>query len=397
MKRISTVFIVFILFFSLNNAFAQTNDFSFVGVGARAAGMANAFIGVSDDATAISWNPAGLSQLIRPEATIVGRYTTRDEELKYPGETLASSISRFGLNFASLVFPFKGQYNPVIAASFQNQLDLSFKNTDGDFNEESNILVHTAAFAYSMKFGFLHAGVTFNNWFSTGEYNIENAYNPQVGFYNGKEEHSFSGMSFMLGVLMDFESINQSIPMKLGVRFSPGFELEDEIKATVENFGSTEYKTTFEMPSSLGFGLSFRVLDALTLAGDFEMVNVKDKKQKIEDASFNLSASNENMNQFRVGAEYLIITDNVIIPLRAGFKNNPTLYADIESYELNGTPVYSDQVMGNSINFGAGLIFSNVSFDIAYERFNFTVEDKVNEAEDEWKFNFITLSGIFYF
>ena len=33
--------------------------------------MGNAFIAVSDDGTAASWNPAGLSQLRRPELSVV--------------------------------------------------------------------------------------------------------------------------------------------------------------------------------------------------------------------------------------------------------------------------------------------------------------------------------------
>ena len=51
-----------------------------VGSGARAIGMGGAFIGVADDATAASWNPAGLIQLERPELSVVGAYTSRREE-----------------------------------------------------------------------------------------------------------------------------------------------------------------------------------------------------------------------------------------------------------------------------------------------------------------------------
>lgn len=42
-----------------------------VGSGARALGMGQAFIGIADDATAASWNPAGLIQLERPEISVV--------------------------------------------------------------------------------------------------------------------------------------------------------------------------------------------------------------------------------------------------------------------------------------------------------------------------------------
>ena len=47
------------------------------GSGARAAGMGDAFIAVSDDGTAASWNPAGLAQLRQPEFSLV--YVVSDQ------------------------------------------------------------------------------------------------------------------------------------------------------------------------------------------------------------------------------------------------------------------------------------------------------------------------------
>ena len=43
-----------------------------VGAGARALAMGGAFIAVADDATAGSWNPAGLALLDRPQASFAG-------------------------------------------------------------------------------------------------------------------------------------------------------------------------------------------------------------------------------------------------------------------------------------------------------------------------------------
>ena len=76
MKR-KLLIVFFILLFSFSiNAQLDLNlgpDWNFTGVGARVAGMGGAFIGVADDATAVSWNPAGLTQLDKPEASIAGR------------------------------------------------------------------------------------------------------------------------------------------------------------------------------------------------------------------------------------------------------------------------------------------------------------------------------------
>ncbi len=51
-----------------------------VGSGARALGMGGAFIAVADDATAASWNPGGLIQLVTPEVSAVGAYFDRTED-----------------------------------------------------------------------------------------------------------------------------------------------------------------------------------------------------------------------------------------------------------------------------------------------------------------------------
>jgi len=60
------ILIVLVFVFCSANVFAQSDylpDLNFTGNGARAAAMGYAFTGLADDATAISWNPAGLAQL----------------------------------------------------------------------------------------------------------------------------------------------------------------------------------------------------------------------------------------------------------------------------------------------------------------------------------------------
>jgi long-subunit fatty acid transport protein len=72
------------------NASAQDLEFSVssspVGSGARAAGMADAFVAIADDATAASWNPAGLIQLEEPEISAVWSFNgVRDNFHPSPG------------------------------------------------------------------------------------------------------------------------------------------------------------------------------------------------------------------------------------------------------------------------------------------------------------------------
>ena len=70
---------------SLNpNAFFQLAQqsrtaFTVQGDGARAIGTGGAFIAIADDSTAVSYNPAGLAQLLRPEGSLVFQGLSRDQ------------------------------------------------------------------------------------------------------------------------------------------------------------------------------------------------------------------------------------------------------------------------------------------------------------------------------
>jgi len=76
-----------------SSATAQGFVFTRTGSGARAAGMANAFIAVSDDGTAASWNPAGLGQLRKPELSVVS--TTAGQNLRAQGFRTRDDLSAF--------------------------------------------------------------------------------------------------------------------------------------------------------------------------------------------------------------------------------------------------------------------------------------------------------------
>ncbi|HEX3135666.1 MAG TPA: hypothetical protein VHX44_19040, partial [Planctomycetota bacterium] len=60
-----------------------------IGAGARALGMGGAFTAVADDATANTWNPAGMTQLERPEASISGAYNWR--QARFASDTDSNS------------------------------------------------------------------------------------------------------------------------------------------------------------------------------------------------------------------------------------------------------------------------------------------------------------------
>jgi long-subunit fatty acid transport protein len=107
-----------------------------VGSGARALGQGGAFTAIADDATAAVWNPAGLSQLERPEISIVGTYLATEQRFGdtefVEGNGIAASYdfagdgreSRSDLNFLSVTYPMvvSGR-NLVVSLNYHQRYD----------------------------------------------------------------------------------------------------------------------------------------------------------------------------------------------------------------------------------------------------------------------------------
>ncbi len=102
------------------------------GSGARALGL-GAFTAVADDATAASWNPGGLTQLERPEASFVLRYSRHEAEHFSDYSDFKVGENNYedsNLNYLSAVLPFRlKDRNFVFSVNYQEVYDFEQRFT----------------------------------------------------------------------------------------------------------------------------------------------------------------------------------------------------------------------------------------------------------------------------
>lgn len=343
------IFILSFLFCFNFILFAQP-EFSLNGNGVRAAGMGYAFTGLADDASAISWNTAGLTQLYSPEASVVARFGFGSTDPDYSSDfnVDVTTGSKFQLNFVSLVFPFNvGQYNVVGGIAYRRVFDFtqdfSLKLTNEFGNSAEFITENVGGVdAISPAIGFqlndmFSVGAAVNFYTGSTDYKGEIKSNGST-ILSGESSEDYSGTAIDIGVLV-----------KPSPQFSIGANLNLPHTLTVEEEG---YEMDLDVPFFFSLGAAFRASDNLTIATDYKSRSWSNlefegvKLDSIEDAS-----------SFHVGLEYIANAGQNPMPLRFGFYTAPTT-----GYDLKG-----DQVSYNALTAGIGLIMGNLILDGGFE------------------------------
>jgi len=386
-----------------------------VGSGARAAGVANAFVAVADDATAASWNPAGLIQLETPEVSIVGAYNLRTEDTTYiafPDASGPQDVSTYEVNYLSLAYPFNALgTNMIVSLNIQHLYDFnkkvdfsySFVDTVGppltlnntiNYKQEGLFRPISPAIAIQLT-PYISLGLTLNFW-DHGIYD-----NEWKSEYRGKGNGIFVGFPFnvktqidekyiMDGLRIDLSdpfhwynaNFNLGLLWELNSRLNLGLVFKSPFDAQLDHdycftssvvyptapAANSQNKTSFketvkvEMPMSYGIGLAYRFSDALTF--DLDVYRTQWSDYVLHDGSGNemnpiTGKSQQDSDvadtiQVRLGGEYLIIGNSLVIPIRAG------IFYDPEPAE--GSP---DDFFGFSI--GSGVAYKGIVYDIAYQ------------------------------
>ncbi len=353
----------------------MAQGFNMIGAGARARGMGGAFIGVADDATAVSWNPAGLVRLETMEASVVGLYESYSPDSDIPDfDPEPFKSSHFNLNFLSGAFPLSiGQRNVVAAVAFQQMIDLYSYYEDDYKKEEQTGGVNAITPAIGVQLSpIISVGAALNIF--TGKADYSYSYNDEYGSSESSEsEMTYSGTNANIGVMFD---LNRA---RVGVVYKTPFGL------TIES-DTTEVMLHF--PSMVGFGVGFSATEKLTIAFDYEMRKYSESEWEVNGET--READFEDVNQIRLGAEYLIMSGNSILPIRFGFATTPSLNTDSND----------DQIVGGQLTAGIGIIMGGINLDLGVEfnsysyEINTTGSTTYNYSDNYFRF---IIAGVFHF
>jgi long-subunit fatty acid transport protein len=382
-----------------------------LGSGARAYGMGGAFLARADDATAASWNPAGLSYLRVPEVSLVGVWNSFDTERGVDYDRFDGKA----IDFAAFTWPVAlGDTSGAIQVSYQRAISFDGKReiqtttAAQSFTEEgsSDGGFDVVAFGTGLRLTrHLRAGFTVNRWLNGYDQQLTRRYET----FNRRPQREFDldfrprGWSFNLGVMVSpVESVNLAVvyktPFTADVRLDKArrdYWVDEGALQEVTRNAYASDAVRLEFPSSFGFGLSWRPIDTLTLSADFTRTTWSEARiqnyfdlqvtPRGEDGSPatppppnvypdfqypTLKAvpnsddpedparllGQQDAEQIRVGVEWVLIWGRLKVPLRAGYFNdrqitpNPT--GDIPRF--------------NGFTLGTGLILGPMLIDVAY-------------------------------
>jgi hypothetical protein len=379
-------------------------EFNILGGGARAAGMGGAYLGLSEGEYSYSWNPAGM--ISADDVKLGVQLTSFSDKLKSSDASVsfihnevviqAQEVKRehFSLNFGGFVAPFEFMEREwAIGGGYRNVFDMiseyevrGFDSTKNTYTQDRGVDAVSAAIAGKIIEG-ISLGVTANTYLRNSESNYyagaDALFMDQSGNISVLDtwvniNTHYSGFNFDIGVFGDFGIIKGG-----GVIHTP-FDLREEAKRSRYYFvppvpiGEVDRVTLkYNMPFSYSIGIAAMPVEDLTLAIDFDSrpmskVDVKVDWEQVLYPDTVLDPEWEDVNQFRIGAEYIMDAGFADVPVRAGFRNEPSTTKELTSRTWNTadgtwTNERGDQISTNILAFGTGIHFERIWFDLAYQ------------------------------
>ncbi len=361
------------------------------GIGARALGMGGAFIAISDDYSAVHWNPAGLAQIRYNQFYGSLSHLVTKQEATFLGNSTTGEASYTRLNSIGLVFPiptyqgslvFAGGYNRV--QSFDAHREFFWINplTSGEVSQDFTL--HTAgglnnwsfsgAMAFSPEF---IAGATLSFWDGREDYELSFIERDYLDFY------SFDSYDTQDNIITQYTAFNAKLGglYRLGKHLRIGatiatpmtFTAKEEWSydaveifdndSTTEDYDSGYFDYKISSPFAFGLGAALSVGN-LTVSGDVEYQDWSQIRYKTEPPTNQTkSEANREIQKHLRATSILRAGAELTIPflgsqVRGGYVYDPSPYKD-------ALPEHDRQYFSLGASF---LLDSNVRLDVTWIR-----------------------------
>ncbi len=414
----------------------EAYKFDFTGGGARAEGMGKAFIAVSDDITAGSWNPAGL-------------YIQEKPVLSFSYGSLAPRGSTNSSFLRTSEFDHTGSFSNVTAVNFVAPIRIKGHHFVGSLNytrnfdefqgwvlswpgvlmsdlfgEEDTIRLESSLSSEfhgglnSVNIGFgtrlyknltfgaslnIYTGETVGELHQTIDYDrvpdssTRGQYMQQLDLATVIDTSKFSGYNVTIGFKLEGERLDAGLivrtPFAMSIMTGRSVYFVQKQGGIDEGkllpvIGDTVYfddlLAKYDMPLMVGAGVAYQVSENLLLAADAEYRHFSGGKIHLRD-SLRIDPGGHNEEYFtefnpkwnnvfavRLGGEYLHQTGIGLIPIRAGLGYVPVPAPD---EDITGD---TSTVVNYSLSLGSGIHWSQIHLDWAY---TFTTSERASNVD----------------
>lgn len=374
--------------------------FSIQGAGARAMGLGGAFIALADDATAVSFNPAGLAQMVKPEMSFVGQGINRGVAFQ-DAQTLAGSRTllvddslisntRFDPLLLSGTLPLRVDGKTLaIQLSIQRMIPLGEGDSrtmlerpqDGtapsrlqqSITQRGQIDLYSFAVAYEVSQRIL-LGCSVNYWRGAWDLDSDSSSTTagSTTYVDFTQGNHLEGTNYNVGLLWRWPTWSLGITRRTAFHADYTYSASYATSASVAPnphtaaILSSPYALGLHWPSTTGIGLAIRPADQWLVAMDlvttpWSQANYMSDRANLNGLNFftlSRSQGNPDATQFHVGTERLFLTTSGnVIPLRFGYSREPQPEVD----RITGA-----QRVIQSLSLGSGLKRGPYTFDVAY-------------------------------
>jgi long-chain fatty acid transport protein len=362
------------------------------GSGARALGMGGAFIARPDDATASTWNPAGLSYLRRAEISAAGLQSTQGSRaVAATGELVNDDRLRsLSPDFLAAAYPLSiGEVTGAAQLSFQRVIPFGgsrdvVRGAQSQLDTSGGFDVYAAGVGAQLSRK-LRVGATVNHW--ANGFGVDRSTSRASGPVSLNTRLKLSGWNFNLGgIFSPWPDLNIGIVAKTPfvgnvsldrsridfvaqtVGLPPRVAADSSGETTTNQASRDDLRLHF--PGALGVGASWRISTPLTVSVDFTRTfwshsyieNFFEVPKAGPPTVFDRlpfptlrGPDQSDTQQIRAGIEYVVIRNAFKWPLRVGYVNDRQYFQ-----AASGPPHF------NAFTFGTGIIAGPLLFDIAY-------------------------------